>query len=258
MTSRLYLRDGVHPTLVDASGNITWTTSGDRRGLQSLDTAIINLSTSISWPDLIKRNAYAYDTKFPLDVCDSFITWIGQEWGPGRANDLPATLLGYVPGGTDKLSILAKMTRTVAPSQVLGWDILVNFKQGEWRVIQGEACIVEKTGYFSRGFTIEMGPYVDMATARPVYLKRFQTVATTTVVPWRGDNDGSVASKDGWTHGGGSGSANGIPVYHRDSKNAAAALGKYRAGSNACSVTDPTNYGTTYSADLIILPVRRS
>lgn len=260
--ARLYRRAGIHPTMENASGHITWTTSGDQKSLQAVLTAEISIEAlSVAFPDLLKGNAYYYDHYYPLgaplDVCDSFITWLPQEWGPGRSIDLPVIELGTVPGGVDALDVQAKLVRTVAPTPVLGQSLLVIPKEGEWVSLNEGSCPLETLGLFSRGFDVVMSPYVNASTPRTVSLRRFQTVWQQKTVGWRGDNNGSDPAKDGWTYGGPAGAFYGLIVYHRDSRSGGQ-IGKFRAGGNACSLSDPTNFGATYSVSLRITPIRRS
>lgn len=248
-------------TMTDPSdGHVIWSNTGKLVNL--IPSAAISLTAVVvSFPDLLKANAYYFEFGSPFgfdqDVCDSFITWLPQEWGPGRANDLAATALGTVPAGTDYLDVRAQLTRTSAPSQIFGTDIPVLAQEGQWIALPGGSCPLETTGDFSRGFEVVM-------SGTSVVLNRYQSVRNLASVPWRTDQHAG-STDNGWTHGAagstapaavGAISEKGILVSRRDSKSSGTSVTKNRTGSNPCSVADNTNYGATYSVNLLITPGR--
>lgn len=235
----------------------------DRKSVNLVPSGAFYLSgVGISFPDLDKANGYMYNhsTGFATSVCDSFITLLPQEWGPGRAHNLDYTYLGSIPSACDYLDVRVKITsRDVNPSQVLGVDIKVIPPIGEWINCPGGSCPLEFTTW-ARGFEV-------VRSGADIYMARYQTVKDAGVtVPWRSDNAehlGGGGDADGWTHGAagsqaaasvGAVSEKGIIVSHRESKNTSGSIEKTRTDTNHCTIDDNTNYGAHYYADMLITP----
>lgn len=251
------------------AGHIVFDT--DRKSVNLIPSAAISLSAqTVSFPDLNKANAYFYNKVAGGSLssgiaADSFITMLNQEWGPGLANNLSAATLGTVPSGTDYLDVRAVVSRTGAPSAVLGVTIPVQVKEGQWINLPGGSCPLETMGYFARGFEVVL-------SGTTVLLNRYQSVQDVVTVPWRGDNAeflGGGGTAVGWTHGAagsqapaavGAASAKGLLVSRRDHKNSNSGdnVNMSRTAAFPATVADNTNYGATYSVDLLITPGRRS
>lgn len=250
-----------HLTLTDAvDGHVVWGTA--LPSVQLIPGAAISISSlPIAFPDFVHNHAYYFYVAGLQDVCDSFVTLLPGEWGPGLANNLAPTLLGTVPAGTDYLDVRVNLTRTVDPYSILGNIIQVLPQQGAWVNCPSGSCILEFNGFLARSFDVvlEYDPLdnpLNPVLPRPVYLKRYQSLQDLQTVSWRVGN-GSGQAQSGWTHSGSG--AKGWIVYHLDSKAAWEGSGKYKSGGgNACRLTDDTTYNSTYTADFLITPGRYS
>lgn len=233
-----------------------------RRSVCLIPAARLYVPGTVTFPDLLKANAYAYNKAGLNEVCDSFITLLPQEWGPGRANHLPSTPVGTVPAGVDYLDVRVRLTRTSHPSQVLGVTVQPMLQQGAWVNCPGGSCPLEASSWV-RGFEVVL-------SGTSILLNRYQSVRQQVSVPWRGDNaefEGGGAPAAGWTHGAAGSQAAaassapsqyGLLVSKRDSKPVGSAANMNRTGSGRCSIADNTNYGAVYAIELDITPGRIS
>lgn len=257
-----YYRDQVtgHQFVVDPDdGNhVVWTSDG--KLVHLIPSAKIELlggsALSLTWPDFQKGIAYRFDIGAPppppqTAYCVSFATRAGGTWGPGEANNLDAIALGTVPSGTDYLDVRAKVTRTSAPSARFGNVPVVQCKEGEWIDLPGGACPLEGgDAFYHRGFIV-----VRSGTA--VSLERRQTIDDSVKAIYTVDQDQGVTHHPTFIYSGSAGNR-GEPmaiIQHKPS-NDGGNVNKNQTGVNACSVSDPTNFGAVYSTELIITPGR--
>jgi len=230
----------------------------------------IIVSTTVTFPDLMKGDSYAYARgTIGADLyrsCMSFLTLGPQEWGPSVSNPdsgrtLAESVLGTVPSGVDSLYVLAKVTRTTNPSQINGNTIPVLPSSGDWTVCAGGSLPLEFLWPLSRQIDVRLrtdasgDPVYNGDGSRDIVLERRQSVITTLYTYWRGGND---PTNSGWTYGGTAG-AYGHIVAQLDTKGPSFTPGTgadmQRGQSNACSLTDTTDYSSVYSLDLRIIPV---
>lgn len=252
--------------ITDDDGHVVWDTG--LKSLQMVPAAAVSLAgVSVVFPDFVKGWAYYYSyggDLFPVSVCDVFATALPNEWGPGRAIDLPQTLLGTVPAETDHLDVQVRLTRTVNPSAWLGTTILVKPQVGEWFSAPEGTCVVESLKWLQRMFVV-------VRDGTDVYLRRYQSVErlpepfpnpwNNGMFPWIVSNAEFApngAKNRGWLYGGGTNAHLGIALAKISSKGAVGGDNKNLSGDNACSLADPTNFSSTYSVDFLITPVRRS
>lgn len=229
-----------------------------------LDKAITG-PISFSFSDFNKANAYGFARGLSpgsnyRNSCSSFVTIPYQEWGPSEllpAPDyiLPDVVIGVVPGIADLLNIRLKVTRTNTPSQVNGEDLIPQLKAGEWVDIHGGAALIEMLPPIMRMVRIMLSPTLNGDGTRNVILRRTQSVRRTRYTYWR--SDGS-ASNSGWTHGGDARSAFGHIVSRIQLKDEGflpdGSTALARNGARPCSLTDNTNYASTYSGEISITP----
>lgn len=205
---------------------------------------------TLSFPDLLKGDVYGY-ARGTIGVslqcsCASYIALKPQEWGPEEVNPLPATTLGTVPAGTDILLVYARVTRTSAPSQIKGQNVPVLPREGEWVFCPGGCLPLEYTAPLARMMEVRL-------EGTTITLRRKQSVSNKNYSYFRTDNS---PENSGWTYGGGI--KNVHAVYHLESKGPVASFGNSlkRYDSSRCSLTDITNYGSTYSVDIRVIPGR--
>lgn len=248
--------DGAALRILDG-GHTVWDTG--RKSLQMLPDAAISTTLNVTFPDLQKGWAYYYShggNFFTVAVCDVIATALPREWGPGRTIDLPQTLLGTVPAGTDAIDVQLRLTRTVNPSALLTQTIMVKPQQGQWFVAPDGTCVLESFKWFQRMFVV-------VRDGTSVYLRRYQSVKryASPIFPWITGNaefNGAGGKNRGWLYGGGTDAQLGIPLSKISTKDSGGSVNKNLSGDNACSRSDPTNYTSTYSVDFLITPVRRS
>lgn len=198
---------------------------------------------SIEFPDAVKGNAYSYGRgtyEGSLRTgCASYITIGPQEWSED-------TVLGTVPEGTDMLLAFVKLTRTVTPSQILSKTIPVCIEQGKWVnatggiVLEALAPMVRILQFFIDGTNVVM--------------RQKQSVLNKSYTFWRTDNNPSLS---GWTYAGAAGKKGHIvygPVQSKGPQLDPSLALNARGTATQCSLTDPTDYSSTYVGDIQIIP----
>lgn len=207
----------------------------------------INLTGySLTFPDFsLKGNAYAYSRgTIGGDLyggCHSYAT-IGPE------DTIDEEVIGTVPEGTDLLFVMVRLTRTSAPSQINGQDIPVLPEEGEFTFAPSGCVLIEQLPPMARMIQVAID-------GTNVVLRKKQSVKRTLYTYWRSGND---ANNTGWTYGGDAGPY-GHAVYSIESKGPTfdpSGSNLKRGGAGGCSLTDPTDYSSEYTADFIILPGR--
>lgn len=244
----------------------------------------------VDFPDFLKVNAH-WRQGTGTSECRSFTSLIYQEWGPDYVDgddwwyptnpsypggdlasnyrNLPEQFVGTIPAGADYLDIRLNLTNTQVPSTILSVPIFTLLVSGQWTALQGYSCPVELQNPIARMFEFRVD-------GTNVYLRRYQSVRRyQQITSWLANNDDSSAS--GWTfgdtsyrpsfelastaaQGGQPRSVLGLLAYEIEHKGPDTNGSKRRrvAGSNACSVVDPTNYRSVWQGDLIIRPGRRT
>ena len=233
-----------------SGGNITHTDgsrvvwSSTRRPAILLPSAAVTLTNfDIAYPDLAKSNAYGFtyvSSPYALSACNSFVSVDPQEWDSG---------LSYVcglPAGANYFEVEASLSRVVTPSQWLGH--VIPGLLGANVMPDGNSALIEGLGPLIRMFSFER-------SGNSVYLRRKQSVADNggPSVPWNSPNNndnGSGGYKIGFTYGG---NPNAWPSYAIEFRTGGN-IAKRRGESNACSLSDPTNYASTWRGTVTITP----
>lgn len=213
----------------------------------------IEVTKTVSYPDFLKGNAYAYaQGLIGSDVytsCRSYITMGYQEWGPGATNNLSAEVIGTVPAGTDLLMVMARITRTKAPSAINGnVPVVLPHSSTGWVMLHGGSLILEAHAPYARSLQIRLD-------GTNVVLERRQSVSNKGYSYWTPGNNPNVS---GWTYGGTAGPLGHIvsQVQTKGPSFDPSANVLRRNGSSPCSLTDNTDYSSTYSIEFRIVPGR--
>lgn len=240
------------------------------------DSEKLSISMNINFPNLLSSIAYLQRTYGSTPYCESWATLLVQEWGPDEVNyspvftdpnipievatrNLPETLLGTVPTGTDYIDVRARMTRTQSPPSFMQQGPPpVMFPEGEWIGLPGGSCPCEYFVPMARHFDIVL-----RGTA--LYLRRYQSVRN------NGENfswGSNPANTYGWftsTSASNGAAYSGAYVYHGTPATLIQSLGgninvNRRApwafnSSGACSIAKP-NFTSTYSCEFEIHPGR--
>jgi hypothetical protein len=219
----------------------------------------------VVFPDFEKSVTYNHwwhssygDGEFLLDEgCITAASPIPQEWEE-------TTILAPAPLGADIIAAMVRINRTVDPSTWGGTAIDVLPKQGEWMPCTG-SILVEAELSMSRAFSL----YIEDGN---LVLHRQQSVS---VPPGGFGSYGSSAPTSPGISNGGSntvvGSEQGFPAYTIQQRDIAAYLvnpgfgntppkpvATAFGGGTACSVTDTSDYQSTYSVEIIASFGRRS
>lgn len=231
--------------LYHAEGSrLVWSTTS-RPALLLPDDKITLTSVDIAWPDLAKANAYAYNSynvgSFTYFAAASYITMVPQEWDSGTS------LLATIPAGCNYFQVDVNISRINTPSPYLTQPLPQLIQPGQWQTLDGASAIAERIGPLVRIFRLER-------SGNSIYLRRKQSVANDgQVLPWNSGNSPTFpggGQQPGWTWGG-SGGANGHPVSQR----ATTALANSNRGqSNQVTVSDNTNYASTWRGTIVITP----
>jgi hypothetical protein len=225
----------------------------------------INLTSKvITWPDLVKTNAYAYARGLIGSTlysgCNSYITVPFQEWGPADmlpppTNELADEVIGTAPAGSDHLIVLVKLTRTTSPSQMAGKTIPVLFAEDKWVNCPGGGLPIEKYGPFARHLAIVLADTPNVDGSINIILRRKQSIYKRRYSFWRSDNS---PEQSGWTWGGTNGIYGHIVAQVQSlgpTIDPSTSIRK-RNGSGPCSLTDPTDYTSVYTGDIRIIAGR--
>lgn len=235
---------------LEKNGHRIWSSDGPPLNLLP-EANWLTIPLTVAYPDFVKRNAHCYqkytDPQLGRDdaLCMSVSTILPQEWGPfeGGAYNLPDIVLGTVPDGVNALDRRLTMTRSKAPTPVLGKAVPHALADGEM-FLPGGSCRVEAIDQWERTFAIKL-------IGNQVVLRRTQSTAA-----WAGQISWATGSGNvqGWTHGGGSNSQLANPAYVIQSKPANNQLDKWRGAPNQCSLADPSNFSSIYTGTLIVRP----
>lgn len=209
------------------------------------DKQITLTGQTLAFPDGVKGNAYQYARGTYSGVnstgCASYITIGNQEWTED-------TDLGEVPPETDFLLVEVNLTRTQTPSQILGRTIPVTIKEGSWVTAPGGGILLERLAPLARSLQFFKN------ASNHIIMRKKQSVTNTTYTYWRQDNNPAL---QGWTYGGAAGRKGHIvygplqaigPVFDPSLSNFA------RGTGSQCSLSDPTNYASTYVGDIKVTP----
>lgn len=236
---------------------------------------MVSVSMNVTFPSLLSGVAYLQRTYGPTPYCESWSALFPQEWGPDEVDysptfiigqpvqvatrNLPETLIGSVPAGTDYIDVRARMTRTVSPPPFMQQNSpYPMFKEGEWIGLPGGSCPCEYFVPMARHFDIVL-------RGTSLYLRRFQSVQNTGQHFTWGT---SPANNYGWftsnTTGNGA-SYTGAATYWGTPAVLIESLGgdisvNRRApwafnSTGACSIT-PVDYTSVYSCEFQIRPGR--
>ncbi len=226
---------------------------------------VIQISVDVNYPDFIHANSYGFaagDTGGGVirQSCSSYVTIPFQDWGPsdqpGITNDLPDEVIGTMPGDADVALVRVKGVRTNAPDQVLGNTVPVAFEENVWTAADGGTVLMEMLFPVVRMMWIRFSPTLNMDGTRNIILTRKQSIRKITYTHWR---SGNSPLSTGWTFGGTNGRY-GHMVKHIESKGPTIAPGgviTYRRGDGSqCSLTDSSDYSSSYDMDIEITPGR--
>ena len=241
------------PVFNDALGNIThtegsrvvWSTT--RRPALLLHEQAVTLNNfDIAYPDFAKSNCYgfAYATDmigFDFSSCVSMISLNPQEYDSGLS------FVCNLPAGANYFETEITLSRIVAPSTFLDVAIPDVFGSGARRMPDGNSAIVEAIGPLVRMFSFER-------SGNAVHLRRKQSITNAgPQVAWNSGNNNNAGAggfRAGWTYGG---DPNAWPAYRVDSRNSGG-IDKRRGSNNQCSLSDPTNYASTWRGTVTITP----
>lgn len=267
--TRVYNHDG--DIIIEGEGGRIIGSFGMRPALLLPEESWLNIPVSITFPDLIKRSAYGYSRgssePFPglilySDGCMTVTTFPAQEWGPNGvgdgtfANDLSEAVLGSVPAGVNYLDVRLFLTRTKAPSRYCGHSAkpsagfeIPTLLSSNQVLAEGGSALVEAIGPLRRAIWIGR-------KGTDVVLRRYQSVNEPNAVQYPTT---WVTGSDtiGWSHHGGSGSDKPNFAWVNQEKlgsNNDGARPRARSGSDACSLTDTSDFSSTYSGTVIIRP----
>lgn len=249
---RLQPKGNGHIELLDGTRRV-W--SSDGRPVNLLPEANwLTVPVTIAFPDFIKRNAYCFAPQsgiFANSSCASFSTIIPQEWGPGEAS--PRTLadqaLGTVPAGVNYIDVRVTLARTKAPTALLGIAV-PNQIPTQQTLLPGGTMPAEMTYLWRRLFEIGLD-------GTQIRLRRWQSVwSGATQLGWSPGNAvyfPNGGKRPGWTHGGGSSSSLGHPA-HMIQRKAGGNVNKARGEANQCSLSDNSNFSSTWAGTALIRP----
>jgi len=220
---------------------------------------------TITFPDFHHTNAYGFvsgDTGGGVikQSCHSFVSIPFQEWGPSDAPGITDTLddivIGTVPDGTDIRLVRIKLTRTNAPDQVNGTTVPVEPVEGEWTNCDGGSLLLEFLWPIVRMIWIRKASASNGDGTTNLLLTRKQSIQKRKYTHWR---SGNSPLSTGWTWGGTNGNYGHI-VKSIESKGPSTVVGgvlTFRRGDGAaCSLTDSSDFSSTYTADIEVLPGR--
>lgn len=218
---------------------VVWSTS--RPPLKLLSAPIISPIT-VSYPDVAKGNAYGYNRRtstIVLEACTSWVTMIPSSWDSGLS------LVATVPGGANYFEARMSLARTSNPSNYMGEPVPKVFPEGGWVTLNGRGAVIERIGNMVRTFRFER-------VGNGIYLRRKQSVFNNNgnpTAPWASGNDPHTP---GFTWGG---SPIGWICHTIEEKILASSSNNRRRGdSGACSLSDPTNYASSWSGVIEITP----
>ncbi len=226
---------------------------------------IVLTGLTISFPDFHHANAYGYaagDTGGGViqQSCHSFVTLPFQEWGPSDAPGITDTLsdvvIGTVPDGTDLRRIRVKLTRTSAPDQINGNDVPVEPQEGEWVNADGGSMVLEFLWPLARMIWIRKAAASNGDGTTNLLLTRKQSIQKRLYTHWRLNNS---PTSTGWTYGGTNGMYGHIvkSIQQKGPTIAPGGVITYRRGEGSqCSLTDTSDFSSTYMADIEIIPGR--
>lgn len=231
----------------------------------------------IDFPNMLSTIIYRHEGQTGgASYCETWSGLLPQEWGPDYPDfsptaqqflanqnapptrNLPRTLLGTVPAGTDYIDVRAKMTRSISPPQFLRTTPpVVMFPEGQWIGLRGGSCTCEYMFPLIRHFDVRL-------IGTSVYLDRYQSSinAGQTVTSTGGDQNGvnSTQLGEAW------GNYPDSPAYWAkdcvffESKGLDGNGNKRppwgSTSSNSCSVGSVVDYRSHYLADLVITPGR--
>ena len=220
---------------------IVWSTS--RQPAVLLPSAAVTLTNfDIAFPDLAKSNAYAFDLGGGTSACMSMVTISPQQ------NTYGPTAVATLPASANYFEVTVNLTRIVNPSTYLGEAIPKVIAEGQDVHLDGAAAVLERTGPLARIFWFER-------SGNTVNLYRKQSVTNAGQrVTWTSGNSIYYPGggwREGWTHGG---DANGWPAYMIETRSTGHIDKKRDSTVNRCSLTDPTNYASTWRGTVTITP----
>jgi len=236
--------------LTSPEGHIVWNTDRAPVNLLPEDAWIVLPNYQIQFPDFEKRIAYAYSrygqVGFAQEACQTWITLLPGEWGPGRQHNIPGVVLGTVPQGVNYIDVRVQMSRTSSAPTYAELSVPTLLPTQE-TLLQGGSCLVESCGGWRRLFEIVL-------VGQNIVLNRYQSTHQFDWMFWS-----SNVESTGWTHTGGSGSQNAQAFAARiDIKTGGGApptFRRYRGASDQCSVnTNARNFASTYTGTITIRP----
>lgn len=222
-----------------------------------IDTAKITLTgQTITYPQPTRDNWYHYGAGVQTGAttwtggCTSYTALLGQEYGPGRTNNIADVFLADLPPYTDYIHARIKLTRTVAPDTIMG-NPLPTICNGNWIDLgDGAGTIIEGwPGIFVR----ELAFVIDTpgGAAPKVYLRKLQSVRRFTI------------SGTGWSVLSSNSGVFANVVQNRDPEvwdgtiiGAPPSNWHQRGGTDGCSQGVSGNWASTYSGDIEITPGR--
>lgn len=226
--------------------DIVWSTTR-RPALLLPDEAVTLTNFDIAFPDFDKSNAYGFDIGSDIfggtvTSCASYASIDPQEWDSGLTDvcDLPSS--------ANYFEVEVVLSRIVDPSNYLGKAIPKLLKEGQPSQLDGAAALLEQVGPIARLVRFEKsGATVKMRRKQSVTDAGNQGIWT----PGNATEYPGGGWREGWTYGG---SPSAWPAYLIQTKGPSGAIDKRRNGGNACSLSDTSDYASTWRGTVIITP----
>lgn len=241
--------------VVMRDGEIRLDTSGELMNLIP-DSAFTVTGYTFSWPTLSQITYYAWrNYGVGTYACDSYAAMQAQEYGPGRANNLPEATIGTVPTGTDYLDILVNINRTLSPSGFMDLSMRTDMPQGQWVKLEGGSCLIEFMNGFRRTFEI-------ILDGTDVKVRRYQSVTAngplSGVFPFSNASAGSLPSRVGLIGGSGPAIFGALKSSGGPSAQNHRPAGGGELNPQASCSQAAINYASTWVGNILVVPGRIS
>lgn len=242
------------------------------------DTGRIQTTVNVVFPDMLSNLLYFNNSQGSpagTTYCESWSSLLPQEWGPDETDfsptgavttsirrNLPRTILGTVPTGTNHLNIRVRLRRTkAAPSFYNQGSPTLFFPNNQWITLAGGSCTCEGMGTsIKRHFDVVL-------SGTTLYIERYQSVnnlgtqfSTSSSGNARGwitnrESDGALmGAYDNAPFG------MGFPMVLLETKGPNADGTKFPPwganASNSCSISANADYESIYNVDFDIQPGR--
>lgn len=238
--------------VVMRDGEIRLDTSGELMNL--LPTAAFNVTGyTFSWPTLTQLTYYLWNNHgFGQYSCDTYAAMMAQEYGPGRANNLPEATIGTVPAGIDYLDVFVNIARTLTPPGFIDLSIRTDMPQNQWVKLEGGSCLIEYMNGFRRSFEIVLD-------GTDVKVRRYQSVTAngplSGIFPFSSSVASSLPPRSGLIGGSGPAIIGALKSSGGPSAQNHRPFGDGVTTQGSCS-QNVLNYASTWVGDIRVVPGR--